>query len=655
MHKESKLVLLVGIVVLCFTSLMGLFLSNGGGIFRAGLNGKSLSAQVAGSGSSIQARWNFEGQNCSGSTVNDADLLAPTLNLSVSNTTWKDTSFYEGSCTMKWSSSGAYLSGGDVLDMGTGSRSVSFWFTTDTSDPTFTLVSKGAYASQAGRWYIAYCPSGTPATAVCTSGQAGLTAGWQGSSLNVRTSPGITTGAGGGSLANTSYPHVVAGWDRSGNLSLWVDGGTNGAPQATVNISADSAYNSNTASPFLLGEMSSPTSPYTSPYSSEPAFNGSESRMDDIRVYDRVLSAAEITDLYSGGPQRYNGAPTGTLPAGTTSTTVSLTTNVNATCKYSTTANTAYASMVSFATSGGTTGGTSHSMPVTGLTNGVTKNYYVRCSALNTVDYLISFSVASGDTTPPTVSITAPAQSATVSGTTVTVSADAADNIGVIGVQFKLDGALLGAEDTTAPYSITWDTTLTTNASHTLTAVARDATTNTTTSSSVVVTVLNSDLVAWWKLDETSGTSASDSSGTNTGTLVNVAPTWTTGKIDGGLSFDGINEYVTIPDSTSLRPASFTLGAWFKTPSFAVAQTIISKPRDVVLWDAPYTSWLVRVNNATVLEFGLSAGSYSGTMATVSALSPNTWYHIAMTYNGTTRIGYLNGSQVLSNAFTGPV
>jgi hypothetical protein len=60
-----------------------------------------------------------------------------------------------------------------------------------------------------------------------------------------------------------------------------------------------------------------------------------------------------------------------------------------------------------------------------------------------------------------------------------------------VGVQFKLDGANLGAEDTTAPYSIAWNTTTTTNGTHTLTAVARDAAGNTTTSAPVTVTVSN--------------------------------------------------------------------------------------------------------------------------------------------------------------------
>ncbi len=61
------------------------------------------------------------------------------------------------------------------------------------------------------------------------------------------------------------------------------------------------------------------------------------------------------------------------------------------------------------------------------------------------------------DTTPPTVSVTSPTNGATVSGS-VSVTADASDNFGVVGVQFQLDGVNLGLEDTAAPYDITWNT-----------------------------------------------------------------------------------------------------------------------------------------------------------------------------------------------------
>ncbi len=82
-----------------------------------------------------------------------------------------------------------------------------------------------------------------------------------------------------------------------------------------------------------------------------------------------------------------------------------------------------------------------------------------------------------GDGVPPTVSITAPANGSAVSGT-VSVSASASDNVGVVGVQFKLDGANRGSEDLTAPYTASWNTTATADGSHTLTGEARDATGN---------------------------------------------------------------------------------------------------------------------------------------------------------------------------------
>jgi Big-like domain-containing protein len=91
------------------------------------------------------------------------------------------------------------------------------------------------------------------------------------------------------------------------------------------------------------------------------------------------------------------------------------------------------------------------------------------------------------DNTPPTVSITSPASGATVSGT-ITVTATASDNVGVAGVRLFLDG-VPGADDTTAPYSFSWDTATAGNGSHTLTAVARDAAGNQTTSGPVTVTV----------------------------------------------------------------------------------------------------------------------------------------------------------------------
>jgi large repetitive protein len=103
--------------------------------------------------------------------------------------------------------------------------------------------------------------------------------------------------------------------------------------------------------------------------------------------------------------------------------------------------------------------------------------------------YYMAVKPSVADSTPPTVSLTAPA-AGTVAGT-VAVSANASDNIGVAGVTFKVDGSSIAPEDTTSPYSVSWDTTTATNGTHVITAVARDGVGNTTTSTSVTVTTSN--------------------------------------------------------------------------------------------------------------------------------------------------------------------
>src|SRR5690606_980480 len=92
------------------------------------------------------------------------------------------------------------------------------------------------------------------------------------------------------------------------------------------------------------------------------------------------------------------------------------------------------------------------------------------------------------DTEDPAVNITNPAPG-NVSGI-VNITATATDNVGVAGVQFQLDGANLGAEDNSNPYSFSWNTATVSNGNHTLTAIARDAEGN-TSSSSISVNVNN--------------------------------------------------------------------------------------------------------------------------------------------------------------------
>lgn len=132
-----------------------------------------------------------------------------------------------------------------------------------------------------------------------------------------------------------------------------------------------------------------------------------------------------------------------------------------------------------------------------GLSNGMT--YYWRVNATNasgtsgwsgTSSFATIASAPAPDTTKPTVSITVPANGGTVSGT-VTLSANASDNVKLAGVQFKVNGSNQGAEVTASPYQTSWNTTQVANGSYTLTAVARDSAGNVQTAT-MTVTVANS-------------------------------------------------------------------------------------------------------------------------------------------------------------------
>jgi hypothetical protein len=260
--------------------------------------------------------------------------------------------------------------------------------------------------------------------------------------------------------------------------------------------------------------------------------------------------------------------------------------------------------------------------------------------------------VAAADTTPPTVSITAPSSGATVSST-VSVNANAADNGSVAGVQFKLDGSNLGAEDTSSPYSVSWDTFTAGNGPHSLTAVARDAAGNSTTSTSVPVTVSNlapPGLVGAWGFDETSGTTAADQSGKgNNGTVANGI--WVTGgKFNGALSFNGSSSMVTVADSATLDlTTGMTLEAWLRPSVVGNWQTAIVKEQPGNLVYGMYSSTNLNRPEAEVNIGGTKV--VNGT----TTLPSGAWSHLAATYDGANIRLYLNGAQVAQVAQTGTI
>ena len=201
------------------------------------------------------------------------------------------------------------------------------------------------------------------------------------------------------------------------------------------------------------------------------------------------------------------------------------------------------------------------------------------------------------DTTPPTVSMTAPASGSTVGGTAVTLSATAADNVGVAGVQFKLDGANLGTEDTVSPYSINWNTTGVANGTHTLTAVARDAAANQTTSISVSVTVSNTPDTT----PPTVSMTAPADGATATGSAVTISATAADNVGVAGVQFllDGV------ATGAEVTTAPYSI-AWNSTATSNGTHTLSARARDAAGNTATATGVTVTVTNSPS-AFGMDA------------------------------------------------
>ncbi|MFA5991610.1 MAG: PKD domain-containing protein [Candidatus Doudnabacteria bacterium] len=95
--------------------------------------------------------------------------------------------------------------------------------------------------------------------------------------------------------------------------------------------------------------------------------------------------------------------------------------------------------------------------------------------------------------TPPSVSITAPASGSTVSGASVSVTAQALASTGTItNIKFYFDNTNLFGNSNSSPFSANWDTTLVSNGAHSIIAVATDSQGLVNTSSPVTLTVNNS-------------------------------------------------------------------------------------------------------------------------------------------------------------------
>jgi hypothetical protein len=152
--------------------------------------------------------------------------------------------------------------------------------------------------------------------------------------------------------------------------------------------------------------------------------------------------------------------------------------------------------------------------------------------------------------------------------------------------------------------------------------------------------------MGWWKLDETSGTMAADSSGNGHPGTLHGGPRWVSGKFGGGLQFDGVADYVDTGYTQNLN--QWTVCAWVTSPA-APANTFPSGP---VHRENNYQfNWNHNVDSFRASTALMVGGAW--TPASFGTLEANRWYYLTGTYDGSSLKAFVNGDLITSVSLTG--
>jgi beta-galactosidase len=157
-------------------------------------------------------------------------------------------------------------------------------------------------------------------------------------------------------------------------------------------------------------------------------------------------------------------------------------------------------------------------------------------------------------------------------------------------------------------------------------------------------------LVAWWKMDETNGASAADSSGNGRAATVSGA-TFTTGYLSNALRFNGSGNAATFasPDANQI-----TVAAWVRADARGNSQY----PR---ILDTPGYRLFFRFDGqgTNALDFATySTGSNGDWISGANTISTGAWYHVAASYDRTSFANlptlYVNGAKLPPATITSP-
>lgn len=155
--------------------------------------------------------------------------------------------------------------------------------------------------------------------------------------------------------------------------------------------------------------------------------------------------------------------------------------------------------------------------------------------------------------------------------------------------------------------------------------------------------------VAWWRGES----NAMDSIGNNNGTLINgvrFAP----GEVGTAFSFDGTG-YIIVSNASDLNLTSgLTIETWVNLSGYSTNSWVSIAGKDCPGCYAQYDLGITNIGGQWKFSASLGHGDSYSSATGFTAVQTNTWYHAAMTFDGSTLTLYVNGSYESSITTTSP-
>jgi len=442
-------------------------------------------------------------------------------------------------------------------------------------------------------------------------------------------------------LSADTWYHIALTWD-SGDYVVYVDGisqaGGTYTGLSSLGSYADIGNNGGTRN---------------------EAFQG---LLDEVRVYDQALSKYTVADL-AGITIASSPSPADEATGVSTAADLSWSAGYYAasTNGHDVYLGTDYNSVADANHSSGEFKGNQSSTTYDPGTLSASTAYYWAIDEINDTNTwagdVWSFTTAGGDTTAPSPDpMTFATEPYATGATSISMTATTATDVS--GVEYFFDCITEGGHDSNWQDGTTYqDTGLSSETQYSYRVQARDKSANqnatafSTTKSAT--TDFDPDLVSLWRLDESSGTTAADSSGnSHTGTLSGGSWAPTSGRIDGAVELGDANSNRVQVPLTGMSLSAGTIALWGRIEG---TQTDSRYFFGHSTGTTP-ANWANRIqiymdNSDNQLDLGLGD---THTKATgIATLSADTWYHIALTWDGTNYIVYVDGFNEANGTYTG--